>query len=552
MDPTTLVTFLFGAPLDVHTVELLGSWDNFDRPYQMHHDRRRGTGFWSGCFKFQDIIFDGDGFRPMKQPRSGGLKQGGTYWYFYRLNYDIDTHDARQPSTTFCPLLPGQPVNVIEVPCEIVELPSRCQSAYGEMMGSLLKWQTSQTLDPASKYAMLEPPPISRVHVRCLSDYALNGRLENQPVDVVDDPVSPLSTASSEQMKAFDVETALPERPDVSRSSSVYSDRSLRSISPKDSDHQSDAYSFTHQQAPGLALLPSLEDLTQSTSFQLPSNLQRSDSGFQAIHCTKKKSAMSIGPSSIHNVQFYGSRPGTSLNDDPEQHRPRTYSIPHSVELCQSASPSRPVSPLSCVSDRSSPLDCTDLDLTPVHDDMEVFDFGFASPSFSASTASSDDGDESPQSPTSPEMPQMANERFQRNSHEYSIPQRPSRPPPAPPTADSTSLSHRPSTSRFSSLRNRFRNRQPSRPTTTTTHSRQTSFSAFAMNYSLPSLALETTNSSTKTLPLISTSRIEDVPPLPAISTFLTSATSPVIYSPSAERGEGECMAESILAELGF
>ncbi|EGP90584.1 uncharacterized protein MYCGRDRAFT_108013 [Zymoseptoria tritici IPO323] len=348
MDPTTLVTFLFGAPLDVHTVELLGSWDNFDRPYQMHHDRRRGTGFWSGCFRFQDIIFDGDGFRPMKQPRSGGLKQGGTYWYFYRLNYDIDTHDARQPSTTFCPLLPGQPVNVIEVPCEIVELPSRCQSAYGEMMGSLLKWQTSQTLDPASKYAMLEPPPISRVHVRCLSDYALSGRLENQPVDVVDDPVSPLSTASSEQMKTLDVETALPERHDVSRSSSVYSDRSLRSISPKDSDHQSDAYSFTHQQAPGLALLPSLEDLTQSTSFQLPSNLQRSDSGFQAIHCTKKKSAMSIGPSSIHNVQFYGSRPGTSLNDDPEQHRPRTYSIPHSVELCQSASPSRPVSPLSC------------------------------------------------------------------------------------------------------------------------------------------------------------------------------------------------------------
>ena len=59
MDPETLVTFLFKAPPHIRTIELLGSWDNFTRPYQMHHDRRRGTGAWTGCFRFDNIVFDG-------------------------------------------------------------------------------------------------------------------------------------------------------------------------------------------------------------------------------------------------------------------------------------------------------------------------------------------------------------------------------------------------------------------------------------------------------------------------------------------------------------
>ncbi|RMY94240.1 hypothetical protein D0862_09023 [Hortaea werneckii] len=186
MDPTTLVTFLFQAPPRVRIVELLGSWDNFQQPYQMHHDRRRGRGFWSGCFKFENIIFDGNAAHWSK-PRSGGLKQGGMYWYFFRLDYDIETYDHSRECTASCPLLPGQMMNVLEVPTEVTEPPSRCRSAgfWEDVEGTLSTWAgpaaKQQTLEPSDKFATLEPPPISRVHGRCVSDLALNGRLERLP-----------------------------------------------------------------------------------------------------------------------------------------------------------------------------------------------------------------------------------------------------------------------------------------------------------------------------------------------------------------------------------
>lgn len=75
MDPTTLVTFLFRAPTEARTVELLGSWDCFTQPYRMHNDRRRGI--WSGIFKFENISFDGNGVQWTK-PRSGGKQNGKT------------------------------------------------------------------------------------------------------------------------------------------------------------------------------------------------------------------------------------------------------------------------------------------------------------------------------------------------------------------------------------------------------------------------------------------------------------------------------------------
>ena len=202
MEPTTLVTFLFRAPASVRAVELLGSWDNFHRPYRMHHDRRRGTGFFSGCFKFQNIVFDGDARQHWIKPRSGGLKQGGTYWYYYRLNDDVEAYDDQQPYTTSCPLLPGQTVNVIDVPLELVELPVRCHSAHGDIVGTLaqLNDDSKHTLDPANKYVMLEPPPVSKVHVRCRSDDALNGRLEGgRPWVGEANTLSPVSTSRSKR-----------------------------------------------------------------------------------------------------------------------------------------------------------------------------------------------------------------------------------------------------------------------------------------------------------------------------------------------------------------
>ncbi|TKA55113.1 hypothetical protein B0A55_12766, partial [Friedmanniomyces simplex] len=113
MDPETLVTFLFKAPPQVRTVELLGSWDNFTHPYRMHHDRRRGTGSWSGCFRFANIVFDGD-TADWNKPRSGGLKQGGVYWYYYRLDDAAEAYDDRLACTPACPLMPGQMMNVLD------------------------------------------------------------------------------------------------------------------------------------------------------------------------------------------------------------------------------------------------------------------------------------------------------------------------------------------------------------------------------------------------------------------------------------------------------
>lgn len=99
MESTTLITFIlyvqsqfnFPSSLTDHRsnhpnarqVELLGSWDNFSGSYAMTKDSRRGHGIWSGCHTFKDIICDGDS--DIHEARNGGLKMGGTYWYFVSL-----------------------------------------------------------------------------------------------------------------------------------------------------------------------------------------------------------------------------------------------------------------------------------------------------------------------------------------------------------------------------------------------------------------------------------------------------------------------------------
>ena len=54
----------------------------------MELDRRRGGGYWTGCHQFHDIICDG---ADIHEPRVGGLRMGGTYWYFVsRLVNQLD------------------------------------------------------------------------------------------------------------------------------------------------------------------------------------------------------------------------------------------------------------------------------------------------------------------------------------------------------------------------------------------------------------------------------------------------------------------------------
>ncbi|KAB8274358.1 hypothetical protein BDV30DRAFT_237797 [Aspergillus minisclerotigenes] len=115
MASTTLMTFLLYTNPQVKSVKLLGSWDNFTKSYPMEHDRRVGPGHWRGCHSFTSIICDGTP-KNMGSSRSGGLKMGGTYWYYYLLDDDMEYYNHAEPVTSHCPLLPGQPVNVLHVP----------------------------------------------------------------------------------------------------------------------------------------------------------------------------------------------------------------------------------------------------------------------------------------------------------------------------------------------------------------------------------------------------------------------------------------------------
>ena len=115
----------------------------------MKPDLRMGRGHWRGCHSFKDIICDGDTFHPA-DGRDGGLKMGGLYWYFYQLNGYIDYHNSAEPYTTSCPFLPGQVLNVLEVPTQ-TDTRGRCGST-----SSLVS--TRFTLNPEDKYLKPRPP----------------------------------------------------------------------------------------------------------------------------------------------------------------------------------------------------------------------------------------------------------------------------------------------------------------------------------------------------------------------------------------------------------
>ncbi|TID18079.1 hypothetical protein E2P81_ATG11046 [Venturia nashicola] len=150
MESTTLITFILNHS-HARKVELLGSWDNFSASYAMTKDCRRGPGIWSGCHTFKDIICDGD--CDIHEARSGGLKMGGTYWYLYRIDDDEEYHDPSQPSTSACPLLPGQTLNVLEVPCETGRYVSRSRSSSVSISSAV------QTLNPDDRFLSPRPAP---------------------------------------------------------------------------------------------------------------------------------------------------------------------------------------------------------------------------------------------------------------------------------------------------------------------------------------------------------------------------------------------------------
>ncbi|GIC91543.1 uncharacterized protein Aud_007988 [Aspergillus udagawae] len=154
MSSTTLMTFLLTTSPNVKSVKLLGSWDNFSKPYAMERDRRVGPGHWRGCHTFTDIVCDGS---PTHQApaRSGGLKMGGTYWYYYLLDNDVEYFNEAEPVTSLCPLLPGQPLNVLQVP---VILPDTRHTPSFQDSPSSRKADI-RTMNPEDKYMNPRRPP---------------------------------------------------------------------------------------------------------------------------------------------------------------------------------------------------------------------------------------------------------------------------------------------------------------------------------------------------------------------------------------------------------
>ncbi|KAK6435865.1 hypothetical protein LTR95_007944 [Oleoguttula sp. CCFEE 5521] len=289
MEPETLVTFLFKAPSEVRMVELLGSWDNFTHAYRMFHDRRRGLGHWSGCFSFTDIVFDGN-TPNWSQPRTGALKQGGTYWYYFRLDDEIEAFDDALPATSECPLLPGQVMNLLHVPKELATSPPRSRSASASIISSLAGLLSMHTLDPASKYAVLSPPPPSKMHARCTSDIGPISYTAHIPV-TAESYASPDTRPVTRRADSCCSVTRPVSLPALKTSSSSYvSDKP----DPGWVGYQGD--STDHRYVPHLANL--------STSAQSPIS-------FEAVRLhpipAQRTKTNSIGPESVQDVQFLSS-----------------------------------------------------------------------------------------------------------------------------------------------------------------------------------------------------------------------------------------------------
>ncbi|CAK4030097.1 Hypothetical predicted protein [Lecanosticta acicola] len=541
LDPTTLVTFLFRAPPEVRTVELLGSWDNFNVPYRMHHDRRRGNDFWSGCFKFENIIYDGDDLKWVK-PRSGGLRQGGTYWYYYRLNYDLDSFDERQPHSTSCPLLPGQKVNILDVPIELLAPPERCRSAYEDIIGSLADAGCRQTMEPGDKFASVEAPPLSKIHSRCLSDEALDGRLESNsvPLVVLADTVSPLPSSHSQEAErefANDAAESTEQRAE-SRASSVYSQDGTDSapVSPRSTGKQSEPakQDLEHEDEGDLPDFPYPDRLGPSflgfgaTLFASPRAADvaadrtiTEDSVAYPPHLQSEPSQNRKGPQSVQNVPFYGSRPGSKLSEDPEGHRPRLYSLP-SLDIGEYLSGNQLGSHISSAAPATYyskwPSEECDED-SPTANDLDNYDL--TSPTFSADTISSA-GQNTPF--------RLSAQNSLRESTRHDSAQ-----------LEDDSLVDIADRLRALDANEQSRNRQSVSAGRTSYELIRRFNSRSFVNYSLPTIASESNQSLVKTASNVSIPPRsgQDVPPIP----------SPLVHS---GEGEGRSLAEDIFSELGF
>ncbi|KAI9893279.1 MAG: hypothetical protein M1814_000408 [Vezdaea aestivalis] len=117
----------------------------------MSKDSRKGQLHWRGCHSFENIVYDGDELYENGIKRDGGLKMGGKYWYYYQLDGEIEYHNPVEPFTSACPLLPGQCLNVLDIPSEVSHIETRRRSGSGTSFVF--------TMNPSDKYTTPRPVP---------------------------------------------------------------------------------------------------------------------------------------------------------------------------------------------------------------------------------------------------------------------------------------------------------------------------------------------------------------------------------------------------------
>ncbi|KAL8243902.1 hypothetical protein R6Q59_010160 [Mikania micrantha] len=99
--PAVQLSFQLRTSLNVRSVHLLGSWDNYKRqlPLSMLKDASAKPGSWKGTFRFQG-------------PQ--GLKLGSRYWYYYIIDGYHVSHDPAKEFVT--EKTTGRKLNVLDIP----------------------------------------------------------------------------------------------------------------------------------------------------------------------------------------------------------------------------------------------------------------------------------------------------------------------------------------------------------------------------------------------------------------------------------------------------
>ncbi|PSR83622.1 hypothetical protein BD289DRAFT_435620 [Coniella lustricola] len=216
----------------VQTVSLIGSWDNFSKLHTMERDSRRDWGQWRGCHTFKDIVCDGDSPAPSR--RNGGLKMGQPYYFYYELDGSHETHDPSRPSTSACPYLPGQTVNIMVIPAE---KPRRKRRASLSSMND----DDFMTMDPDDRYLTPRKPPV----LPAIPDFlGPRHRLPTSPSPSLKHKISDRSLPSASSQSWWSPKK-LFTRKHTSTSSQGSVDSSASSISSE--EQQNDALSSTSE-----------------------------------------------------------------------------------------------------------------------------------------------------------------------------------------------------------------------------------------------------------------------------------------------------------------